>query len=392
MGSGMGGTAGAGNGTASFSGVGPRGLLRPHGRGGGFDGTPPNGVFNAISKAEGTTRDGYDTLLGYGRWGRPDKPISTMTLDQVKAFGLKERMAQVASGMAWDRTSSANGKYQITGSTMMAAAKALGMDPASTVFNADTQNRMAAWILRKQGFGAWEGLKAHPDLLAAAKSALASGNMMGTASGPPATGADVGAAGRAVDNAMRLHGLGSAQAAKAFGSAMHPGEWCADFVNGALRSAGMKGVNSSIANSFLGWGHEVAATAAKKGDVLVEDRGRGFGNPGGHAGLFSGATRFKNGRLQMEMVSGNYGNRVNAHDWTDTDNLHVRRSDDADSDTPAQAAARSVIPATRGGVHHHHGNVTIAVNGAGDADAVARKVHRAMIDGMQHRVHDYAVG
>ncbi len=153
------------------------------------------------------------------------------------------------------------------------------------------------------------------------------GWQVGTATSSVADGG--GSAASAVDRAMKLHGFSAGQASRALGSKMTLGEWCADFVNGALKSSGMKGVNSSIANSFLAWGQEVGKTAAQKGDVLVENRGRGVGMPGGHAGLFTGNRRTRNGQLQFEMVSGNYGDHVNAHDWTDANRLHVRRSNAA---------------------------------------------------------------
>jgi len=145
-----------------------------------------------------------------------------------------------------------------------------------------------------------------------------------TASARISGGVGSSVAASVADNASKLIGMGSSQAAQALGSRMTPGQWCADFVNGSLKSANIKGVNSSIATSFLGWGKEVT-DGIRKGDVLVESRGRGIGQPGGHAGIATGETRQGPRGLQAEMVSGNHGNRV-ARSWTDMSKLTARRA------------------------------------------------------------------
>lgn len=157
------------------------------GGGGGASGVPtgaagaapgdPGGLHSAIIAAEGTGKGGrnpYDTVLGYGRWGTPSKPLSSMTLDEVFQHGLKMRQAQAAAGTPWNRTSSASGAFQIVGSTMRAAQKALGLK-GDELFNAETQQRMASWIAQTQGLSAWEGFKAHPGELARARAAMAGG-------------------------------------------------------------------------------------------------------------------------------------------------------------------------------------------------------------------------
>jgi hypothetical protein len=53
-------------------------------------------AYTAIAQAEGTFRGGqidYDTLLGCGKWGRPDKPITTMSLQELSDFGMQMRRA-----------------------------------------------------------------------------------------------------------------------------------------------------------------------------------------------------------------------------------------------------------------------------------------------------------
>lgn len=163
-----------GNGRVNAHGLGRRGIL-----GGRFtSGTPGAGLYDAIINAEGTARGGrdpYNTLLGYGRWGSPSKPLTDMTLNEVREFGLQMRRAQLANGTAWKDTSSASGAFQIVGNTMMDAARALGMDPGSTKFTPEIQRQMAAWIARTQGLGAWQGFRGHPSELAKARTAMAVG-------------------------------------------------------------------------------------------------------------------------------------------------------------------------------------------------------------------------
>ncbi|WP_311275229.1 phage tail tip lysozyme [Methylobacterium sp. WCS2018Hpa-22] len=162
------------------------------------------------------------------------------------------------------------------------------------------------------------------------------------AGGKPASqviGGSVGteAASNVADNASKLVGLGSSQAATALGSRMTPGQWCADFVNGSLKSANIKGVNSSIANSFLGWGKEVT-DGVKAGDVLVEHRGRGVGQTGGHAGIATGNQRMRNGQLQYEQISGNFGGRV-ARNWENASGVIARRALEATNNAVAASKA-----------------------------------------------------
>jgi len=69
--------------------------------------------------------------------------------------------------------SSALGRYQITGSTMMDGARALGLDPSTTRFDPATQDKLAAWIWKTQGPRAWEGFRRNPAELSIAKAAAA---------------------------------------------------------------------------------------------------------------------------------------------------------------------------------------------------------------------------
>lgn len=197
---------------------------------------------------------------------------------------------------------------------------------------------------------------------------------------------------KAVDNAAGLVGMGSSAAARALGSKMTPGNWCADFVNGALKSANVQGVKSSIATSFLHWGESVSKDAIRKGDVLVEARGRRAGQTGGHAGIATGnVRRDRNGNVtEIEMLSGNHSKKV-GRSWERADKLQARRAVVPKQAPIDPSQARPPAPAGgAGGVNHkHHGDVHIHVAGHNDnPEQVAHKVHSRMRDQFAYRGHD----
>ena len=121
-------------------------------------------TLDAIIAAEGTAkggRDPFNTVLGYGKYGTPPKPLTEMTLKEVYEFGRQVR--------ARHGTSSALGAFQIVGRTMRSVGMpgaGLGWDDR---FSRENQIAMARAIWQAQGPGAWEGFKFHPDLLAQAR-------------------------------------------------------------------------------------------------------------------------------------------------------------------------------------------------------------------------------
>ena len=133
-------------------------------------------MLDAIAGTE-SGKASYNAVLGNGRYGMPSKPVSQMTLDEAFAFG---RQIKARHG-----SSSALGRYQIVGNTMRAAQRALGISGDAT-FDPAMQDRMARWIARSQGLGAWEGLKSNPRAMAAARAAMAAGGALDT----PANGAE----------------------------------------------------------------------------------------------------------------------------------------------------------------------------------------------------------
>ncbi|MCP1200050.1 phage tail length tape measure family protein [Notoacmeibacter sp. MSK16QG-6] len=101
--------------------------------------------------------------------------------------------------------------------------------------------------------------------------------------------------------------------------------WCAGFVNSALKSVGVDGTGSLVANSFLNWGQGIDASSALRGDVLVKSRGLGSNQTGGHVGFATGQSRMSGAGLQLQMISGNQGDAV-SKTWENAADLTVRRA------------------------------------------------------------------
>ncbi len=160
------------------------GITRDYGPGGGGGGgggggsaiTGNVGVLDAIAQAEGTYNTGYNTSLGHGAYlpGGREMNLTSMTLSQV--LDAQRGMLNHPDN---NFNSSAMGRYQIVSTTLRDAARNLGMDLETTKFDQATQDRMAMWILEKQGLGAWEGFKRHPELRARAEQAMREGPTTG---------------------------------------------------------------------------------------------------------------------------------------------------------------------------------------------------------------------
>ena len=175
--------------------------------------------------------------------------------------------------------------------------------------------------------------------------------------------------------------------------------WCARFVNTMLGKSSGQGTGSAVANSFLRYGQRIIdKSGVLRGDVLVQPNGRGVDQPGGHVGLATGRTRWKDGRLQLEMRSGNDGDSVR-DSWRDASRLEVRRGITANV-PPAEAIA-NVPPsngaATRGLLEKNGsavlsnpgGQVAININGnSHDPESLANLVQRRIDEQMNWRIHD----
>jgi hypothetical protein len=131
-----------------------------------FAGTGDN-LLDGIIESEGTAKGGrnpFNIVLGYGRYGTPDKPLTDMTLAEAYQFGRSVRRRHGSS--------SALGAFQIVGSTMKEAMKWTGLKWGDK-FSAENQSLMARAIRRVQGLGAWEGFKHNRAALAKARSGKA---------------------------------------------------------------------------------------------------------------------------------------------------------------------------------------------------------------------------
>lgn len=178
--------------------------------------------------------------------------------------------------------------------------------------------------------------------------------------------------------------------------------WCARFVNKALDAAGGSGTGSAVANSFQKWGSAIRPPDVKRNDVLLQTKGYGYNQPGGHVGLATGETRMQNGRLQVKMLAGNDGDAVREH-WIDADkNLMVRRGNPI-GQVPAPADAIKNVPESNGAITNgllqrnnsailggnRGGPVAININGnSHDPEALATLVQRRVDESMNWRAHD----
>lgn len=120
------------------------------GTGGG--GTPAGGAI-AAAAGGGTGGAGYNRIVG--DVVQPPKPVTSMTISELKNFGdtvvipatramSPAKRAQL--GLTGNLGSSAMGQYQIIGDTAIRYAKKLGLDPNTTVFTPEVQDRLAEAI------------------------------------------------------------------------------------------------------------------------------------------------------------------------------------------------------------------------------------------------------
>ena len=119
--------------------------------------------------------------------------------------------------------------------------------------------------------------------------------------------------------------------------------WCAQFVNSTLKQTGGQGSGSAVANSFQNWGTGVDPSKVQAGDVVLQTRGKGPGQTGGHVGIATGV--YQNG--QIEMIAGNSSGAVRKYMVPANSSLMVRRG--AGGDKQMAAADPSKTDQTVGG-------------------------------------------
>lgn len=111
------------------------------------------GALNLISRAEGTTTEGYNTTFGNGRYTGGPVQLTSMTIGDVKKLQAK-MLADPNNTMG----SSAVGKYQVLVGTLEDMQKALGI-PDSQPFDAGTQDAIAQALLKRRGYDQWRAGK-----------------------------------------------------------------------------------------------------------------------------------------------------------------------------------------------------------------------------------------
>lgn len=114
------------------------------GKGDGSGDTPPSKLANFIMKAEGT-HGNYDAY--YGNGGNKSVKLTEMTLNQLLAFQKK---------LAARTGSSAAGAFQIMQFNILPLANKLGLDPATTKFTPEVQNRMMGALMERRGYSKWK--------------------------------------------------------------------------------------------------------------------------------------------------------------------------------------------------------------------------------------------
>jgi len=113
--------------------------------------------------------------------------------------------------------------------------------------------------------------------------------------------------------------------------------WCAEFVNSTLKQTGGTGTGDKIANSFQKWGTSIDPTKVQAGDVVLQTKGNGPGQVGGHVGIATGV--YQHG--QIEMIAGNSGKAGSVRKYFVPINgqLQVRRGSGGSGNNPKVADA-----------------------------------------------------
>ena len=214
---------------------------------------------------------------------------------------------------------------------------------AKDEFTQRQANLMSAMGINVQG-----GFSGFQALNGAFPPSVGGGSGGGSYAGPSGASGGVGPAGLAggaADAAMSILGAHEVTDRQKINQYLKEGgidldaattAWCAAFVNASLAKAGIKGSGSNLATDFATWGTAVDPAQVAKGDVLVDTRGNAPGSKGGHAGIATGQTRQGANGLEIEMVSGNSGNKV-TKSWYSASRLGVRRANQQTGGTTGHA-------------------------------------------------------
>jgi muramidase (phage lysozyme) len=118
-----------------------------------------NGLLETIARGEGTSdiqaqqrgfASGYDVVYGYGQYVKPEKPISEMTVGEVKQFQRRQIRATTGKIPGTNKGTGAVGKYQITQTTLQGLQNELGFSDQQK-FSPKFQELLAAKLLERRG-------------------------------------------------------------------------------------------------------------------------------------------------------------------------------------------------------------------------------------------------
>ena len=115
---------------------------------------------NQIYKGEGTSDEnakkhglesGYDVTYGFGKYGKTDKPLSQMTVGEVKEYQKKQIAATKGKVPGQTEGTGAVGKGQYTQRTLAAQQKRLGFKDTD-VFTPELQDKITESLLEGRGY------------------------------------------------------------------------------------------------------------------------------------------------------------------------------------------------------------------------------------------------
>jgi hypothetical protein len=94
---------------------------------------------------------GYDVPYGYGKYAKPNKPLTEMSIAELKKFQAKQIGATKGTIPGTEKGTGAVGKYQVTQGTLKMAQDALGFKESDR-FSPELQDRIGAYLLDKRGY------------------------------------------------------------------------------------------------------------------------------------------------------------------------------------------------------------------------------------------------
>jgi len=122
-------------------------------------------ILELVAKAEGTSDarakkngydSGYDVTFSYGKYDpESDKKLTEMTVEEVLDYQKEMVANQKALDIPANKRSSASGRYQIIKPTLLGLIKN-GTLKKTDIFNAETQEKAAANLLKTRGYSKFQ--------------------------------------------------------------------------------------------------------------------------------------------------------------------------------------------------------------------------------------------